>query len=171
MHSRCFWIHSGRSNPHSTKNVENERNLKRKKKKRRNEGKKKKKRRKTLRKRPFSTKNDSKASRMHRFFPHFPPFSSTSASKFEFLICAGSILLFEFKFPRYINLNVRPLKMWVTYYKFVSRANLILNYIQYILPVHMEAQEIQTLKPTYLRKGKNGEKCLSISWSAYSNWH
>ena len=45
------------------------------------------------------------------------------------LICAGSIL-FEFKFPCYINLNVHPLKMWVPYYKFVSFANLNSNYIQ-----------------------------------------
>ena len=49
------------------------------------------------------------------FFPAVASLSSTSASKFEFIGlsmrgCAGSIL-FEFKFPRYINLNVRPLKM------------------------------------------------------------
>ena len=64
--------------------------------------------------------------------------------------------------------NVSPLKMWKPYYKFVSRAKLNSNYI---LPVHMEAQEIQTLKLTYLRLiSSNGEKWMPISLSAYSNW-
>ena len=34
----------------------------------------------------------------------------------------------------------------------------------------MEAQEIQTLKPTYSRLSSNGEKWMLIPLSAYPNW-